>query len=241
MMSSLQIVLMSTFLAGLAMPAGAVIARLENIKAEWLEDEFRHSVIAFGGGALLSAVALVLVPEGLENLDPLLSCVCFVAGGFAFMSLDMYLAKKRTPASQLAVMLLDFIPESLALGAAFVTNTETAFLLAGMIALQNLPEGFNAYRELIAGSPYSPNRIVIAFVAMAFLGPVAGLTGYAWLSDEPVAVAATMLFAAGGILYSIFQDLAPQVRLEKRWAPPIGAVLGFLLGMAGFMLSTRTV
>lgn len=45
-----------------------------------------------------------------------------------------------------------------------------------------------------------------------------------------------MLFAAGGILYLLFQDIAPQVRLENRWGPPLGAVLGFMLGMLGQIL-----
>jgi ZIP family zinc transporter len=42
-----------------------------------------------------------------------------------------------------------------------------------------------------------------------------------------------MLFAAGGILYVIFQDIAPQSKLKKHWAPPLGAVAGFLLGVLG--------
>jgi ZIP family zinc transporter len=42
-----------------------------------------------------------------------------------------------------------------------------------------------------------------------------------------------MLFSAGGILYIIFEDIAPQVRLNKHWAPPLGAVTGFLLGILG--------
>ena len=48
-----------------------------------------------------------------------------------------------------------------------------------------------------------------------------------------------MLFASGGILYSIFQDLAPQVKLEKHWVPPMGALLGFVLGMLGLMLTAH--
>jgi ZIP family zinc transporter len=46
-------------------------------------------------------------------------------------------------------------------------------------------------------------------------------------------LAAIMLFAAGGILYLIFQDIAPQARLERHWGPPLGAVAGFLMGMLG--------
>ena len=237
-MSLLLTVIISTLLAGLAMPLGAVIARFEKIGSEWLEQEFRHSVMAFGGGALLSAVALVLVPEGIANLNPLPACIWLIVGGLSFMALDIFLKKIETPASQLAAMLSDFIPESIALGAAFATGSSNAFLLAALIALQNTPEGFNAYRELNASSAYKPQKIIIMFCLMAILGPIAAVSGYLWLSDSPQVIAAVMLFASGGILYSIFQDLAPQVKLKNHWAPPMGAVFGFVLGMLGLMLTT---
>lgn len=239
-MDLLLTVIVSTLLAGLAMPFGAVIACVEKIEQQWLEEEFRHSVTAFGGGALLSAVALVLVPDGIAHLKPMAACIWFIVGGFSFMLLDIILHKINTPASQLAAMLSDFIPESIALGAAFAMGQSSAFLLAGLIALQNLPEGFSAYRELNSTSAYKPKRILIMFSLMAFLGPIAGISGYLWLSGYPEIIAAIMLFASGGILYSIFQDLAPQVKLEKHWGPPMGAVLGFVLGMLGLMMTVKT-
>ncbi|MBB1383603.1 divalent cation transporter, partial [Shewanella sp. SR41-2] len=64
-MSLLLTAIASTLLAGLAMPLGAIIARFEKVGNEWIEHEFRHSVMASGGGPLLSAGALVLVPEGI--------------------------------------------------------------------------------------------------------------------------------------------------------------------------------
>ncbi|WP_442510529.1 hypothetical protein SH528x_002154 [Novipirellula sp. SH528] len=45
-----------------------------------------------------------------------------------------------------------------------------------------------------------------------------------------------MLFAASGILYLTFQDLAPQSKVENPRAPAIGAVLGCLLGVVGQVL-----
>lgn len=218
------------------MPAGALLAAFEHIRQDWLEKEFRHSVLAFGAGALLSAVALVLVPEGIKHQTVVPAAFWFVAGGFGFMLLDMLLKKINTPASQLAAMLADFIPESIALGAAFSADPQTAILLAGIIALQNLPEGFNAYRELHKAAD-SSWRLIGRFAAMALLGPLAGCAGYFFLQEQQQIVSAIMLFAAGGILYSVFQDMAPQVKLERHWAPPMGAVLGFMLGVAGFMLA----
>jgi ZIP family zinc transporter len=45
-----------------------------------------------------------------------------------------------------------------------------------------------------------------------------------------------MLFSAGGILYLIFQDIAPLAKIKNRWEPALGASLGFLLGMIGTKL-----
>ncbi|MDP5032974.1 MAG: divalent cation transporter [Paraglaciecola sp.] len=235
-MSSLLMVILVTSLAGLGMPLGGLLAKLEHFQSDWLAQEFRHGVMAFGGGALLSAVGLVLVPESIEYVSMTQATLYFLGGSFAFMGLDIWLRKTNTPASQLAAMLADFIPESIALGAAIALDSPSSYLLAGLITLQNIPEGFNAYRELRSSPQFSPAKILIVFTLLALLGPIAGVSGYVWLTDYHHIVSAIMLFASGGILYSIFQDIAPQVKLEKHWFPPMGAVFGFLLGMLGYML-----
>lgn len=227
-----------TLTAGLAMPLGAFLASIGKFKSQLFEAEFSHSIMAFGGGALLSAVALVLVPYGINKLEPLIASSCLMGGGLLFMILDIYLLKLETPASQLVAMLLDFIPESIALGTAFAIGSKDAVLLAALITLQNIPEGFNAYRELIQSSNFDQKKIIAIFFLMAFLGPVSGVSSYLWLQDQSTAVAVIVLVASGGILYSIFQDIAPRVKLARHWAPPMGAVLGFVLGVVGVMVIT---
>jgi ZIP family zinc transporter len=223
--------------AGVTMPIGAAIAGVERVHPAWLDTELRHGIIAFGGGALLAAVALVLVPEGLKALSLVPAAVAFSCGAFVFMGLDILLARRRTAAGQLVAMLADFLPEALALGATAALHGEGVVLLALIIALQNLPEGFNACRELRQSTHFGPLRVSAAFALTSLLGPLFALTGYFFLADSDAAVAGIMLFAAGGILYLTFQDIAPQARLENHWAPPLGANLGFLLGIVGKLLS----
>lgn len=225
-----------TLLAGLAMPLGAVLARVEKIRPLWLEQEFRHSILAFGGGALLAAVMLVLVPQGMAHLQPAWAAFFLVVGGLVFMGLDWALYHHGTPASQVLAMLADFLPESIALGAVCAVGGAHVMLLAALIGLQNVPEGFNAYRELKKSEAMGPRKIIVMFALMALLGPVAGAAGYLWLSAYPQVVSAVMLVATGGILYSVFQDIAPQAKMRRRWAPAMGAILGFSLGVVGQML-----
>ncbi|MGB3471946.1 MAG: hypothetical protein WBA51_14090, partial [Erythrobacter sp.] len=109
---------------------------------------------------------------------------------------------------------------------------EGALLLAGLIALQNLPEGFNAWLEM----PQTPDRTKLAmFSGLALLGPAAALAGHLFLADSPGVLGALMVFAAGGILYLVFEDIAPADRMEGDWRPPLGAVAGFSLGLAGHL------
>lgn len=223
-------------LAGLAMPLGGFLAWCEHIRNPMLRDEVLHAVSAFGGGALASAVALVLVPEAAEVLPPMLAVLLFAAGGGVFFVTDMFLQRHGGNGSLLLAMLLDFLPEAMALGAMLVADAATARLLALMIFLQNLPEGFAAFREIWCGS--SPAwHVLLAFLGLAALGPLCALAGFFWLADAHEALGAIMIFAAGGILYLLFQDIAPKAHSSRSSVPALGAVAGFALGLAGDLLT----
>jgi ZIP family zinc transporter len=137
-------------------------------------------------------------------------------------------------------MLLDYVPESLALGGAFAIGAQSAPLLAFFIGLQNLPEGFNAYRELRSTSSSSGWHILGLMCLLVPIGPVIALLGWFYLSTDVVLLGSIMLFSSGGILYLIFQDIAPQSHMNRHWAPPLGAVFGFGLGMLGNNLVVGT-
>ncbi len=227
-------IILYTFAAGLCIPLGGILANIEKIRPRWLENEFRHAVIAFGGGILIAAVALVLVPEGTEYVqNALLSTSVFLSGGVFFFAIERYLATRKLERPQFVAMLLDYIPESLALGGAFAVGASSAPLLALFIGLQNIPEGFNAYREFRKSQNLQRFNIMRFMFLLVPIGPVIAIVGWLYLSQNELILGAIMLFASGGILYLIFQDIAPQSHMEHHWAPPLGAVLGFSVGMLG--------
>lgn len=235
-MPEIASIIFLSLLAGAAMPTGALFARLDLVRPSILGTSWRHFIVAFGGGALISAVALVLVPEGTSKLSPIPAVLCFAAGGVSFYLLDNYLSQLKSSVGQLVAMLSDFIPEAIALGAAFAAGQSTGLLLALLMVLQNLPEGFNAYEELSKSSKLLPNQIILAFSGLALVGPICASTGYYLLAQQQELMGALMLFASAGILYLVFQDIAPDSKLKNQGMPALGAVAGFLLGLVGNML-----
>ncbi|MBE0635863.1 divalent cation transporter [Candidatus Bipolaricaulota bacterium] len=217
---------------GLTILLGALLARFLPSGRKEIIQETIHITIAFGGGVLIAAVAFALVPMGLQALPLWLAILLFFAGSVLFMWVDVRLSCCGGSKAQFMAMLLDFLPEAISLGAVFPYNPRLGLLLALFIGAQNLPEGFNAYRELIAGDT-SPRRVLAMMFALSFLGPLAGLLGYLFLQSAQGVVGALMLVAGGGIVYLVFQDIAPLVKMKRHWTPALGASLGFIVGMVG--------
>lgn len=223
--------------AGACIVIGGTLAGMARFQRDWLEQEFRHFVIALGGGILTGAVAMVLVPEALTAMDYSLGAIAlFLSGGLLFFLLEQQLGLRKKAAPQLTGMLLDYLPESLALGGIIASGSSDAALLAILIGLQNLPEGFNAFREL-QDAGHSRRNILLLMLVLIPLGPLFAVLGYSVLAGQEMALGSVLLLASGGILYLIFQDIAPQAKLEKHWGPPLGAVIGFALALLGTILT----
>jgi zinc transporter, ZIP family len=230
-MTTILYIILLTSMAGLCIPLGGLMASFEHIHPRWLEQEFRHFLIALGGGLLLGAVTLVLVPEGTAALGTNHLATAFIlTGGLSVFAIEKSLGLKRRESPQLMGMMLDYVPEAIALGGLVALGSPLAPLLAILIGLQNLPEGFNAFREMRKLAPDSRHTL-LTMSSFVPIGPIAGLLGYFYLAEHKAILGAVMLIASGGILYLIFQDIAPQAKLKKHWAPPLGAVLGFCIAL----------
>lgn len=222
-----------SFLAGLAAFAGAFLGWFDEIKKDWLDSHSKHGIMAFGGGALLAAVALVLVPKGMAGIPLHLSAAAFLVGAVFFMAASRYLINQGTRFSQFMAMMLDFVPEAIVLGAIITQLYNEAVFLAVLIAAQNIPEGFNAFREMTVGKKAMAKKTALLLMAVAGASGVFwGMAGFMFFSPTDFPLKLLMMFCAGGIFYLVFHDIAP-VAHERRWLPSLGSVLGFMVGIIG--------
>ena len=233
-MKDLFRIILYSFFAGVTVFLGGVLSKYfeRYFQNGFVKDEVLHTSIAFGGGIIVAAVAFVLVPEGMNLLPLVPMAIFFLSGAIIFFFLDRYIEKKGGTISQLLAMLMDFVPEAIALGAVFATDHNLGLLLAIFIGLQNFPESFNSYLDL-RYSGYSSRKCLLILFLLSFSGIIAAILGYYFLSNMPKLTASMMLFSSGGILYLIFQDIAPMSKLKKSWFPALGASFGFLVGMIG--------
>lgn len=233
-MQDLPAVILYASFSGITVLLGGLLSYMfqQYFRDGLLKEEIIHFSVAFGGGIIVAAVSLVLVPEGLREISVMPMALLFLGGAVVFSFLDRVIEKKGGSLAQLLAMLLDYVPEAIALGAVFGVDHELGLLLAIFIGLQNLPESFNSYRDL-RQSGYSVRKCLRILLLLSFSGLFAAVLGYLLLSDLPQLTASLMLVASGGALYLIFQDIAPMSKLQQSGVPALGGSLGFLVGMIG--------
>ena len=135
-MHEILYIVLLTAAAGSCIPLGGAIASIERFRPRWLERELRHFLIAFGGGILLGAVSFVLIPEGIEGMnDSMFAIPIVLVGGFAFFVIERALGLRRRESPQLMGMILDYVPEAIALGGLMALESNVAALLALLIGL----------------------------------------------------------------------------------------------------------
>jgi ZIP family zinc transporter len=225
-------IILYSFASGVTVIIGGSLARSNLIPRNELGREISHSIVAFGAGVIVAAVAFVLTPRAISLLSLPFIVIIFLAGGFLFLLFDRITSKHGGRLAQLMAMSMDYIPEAIALGAVFSYDRHTGLLLALFIGLQNLPESYNAFDDLVK-SGFSPNKSLLILIPFGFIGIVAAILGFLFLSDNANLLSGLMLFSAGGILYLVFQDIAPMIKYKAHRAPAFGATLGFMLGIIG--------
>lgn len=222
-----------SLIAGLAITTGAWLASKGLYKSFWSMSELRHLIIAVGGGALISAIAFILIPDGAEKQSNISTLLTFFLGGVFFMVLDILLAKFGGKLAQFLAMMLDFVPEAIVLGAVITQSFEQAVFITIVIATQNLPEGYAAYTDMV--NKKNRGYLMKNYLIIGLTGPIYILLGAKLFVDHPMYLGMLMTFCAGGILYLVFEDIAPQVVMRNHWLPPLGTIIGFMVGLSGYL------
>jgi ZIP family zinc transporter len=212
---------------------------------------------AFGGGVLLAAVALELVPEADRGAGAGLTAIGLLAGMAVYVAADAILSRDaemramrrsghaaaagremEMPADRgesargesiAAGLFVDGVPESLALGLTIAEGELGVALLAGIL-VGNVVEAYGAAQPIVAGG--RPRRFAVALLGGIGLALAAATAlGGTVLSDvSPEVVGTAQAVAAGAVLAVVSIAVVPHAFEEVSGAVAVAMVLGFTGG-----------
>jgi ZIP family zinc transporter len=199
------------------------------------------AVLAFGAGALISAVSFELAGEGIAVGGAGYTGLGLAAGAATYYLLDGLIARHsqsgrgrqgRAAGSGAGTALalgafLDGIPEQAVLGINIAAGNGVGVALLVAIFVSNLPEAMGSAEDMVkTGS--TRGAILRLWLAVAAICTLASVAGY--LAADATgggAKAAIDGFAAGALLVMLIDSMIPDAREEAGRPAGLITVLGF--------------
>jgi zinc transporter, ZIP family len=204
-----------------------VIGGLLGLLRDW-QPRVVGSVLAFGAGALISAVSFDLFEEGSHVGGPLPLAIGLAAGALTYFTLNRLIERKLGGGAGLALgSLLDGVPEQAVLGIGLASGEGISVSLLAAIFVSNLPEAIGGSTDLRA-SGMRPATIRRLWLAVALACTLATVAGYA-LADATGGDfrAAIDGFAAGALLVMLVDSMIPEATKKAGELAGLVTVLGF--------------
>ena len=218
-----------------------------------LSHKFSDIVLSFAAGVMLAAAVLGLVIPSLEH-GGRYGIIVTVAGIFAG-AVCLSLVDKLVPhlhklvgadieehkSTSLSKVLLFVtaiaihnLPEGIAAGVGFGSDDPTgALIIAGGIALQNIPEGMVIIGPMLAAG-VKPSRTFIIAALTGVVEIVGTLIGYLAVSVASVILPFALAFAGGTMLYVISDEMIPETHAH---GAERGATYALLVGFSVMLIT----
>jgi zinc transporter, ZIP family len=231
---------------GLSLVAGALAASRLHLSAM-----AGSGLTAFGGGLLMAAISFELVPDADRGAGTAITAAGLLAGTAIYVAADWWLHREpelgemrdamhaaktgrmmmpegsQEGRSLAAGLLIDGVPESLALGLTVVDGELGVALLAGVV-FGNVVESYGAARLIGSGATKLLASIGAALAVVTILGG----TVLSEVSDNVVGGAQAL--AAGAVFAVVSITIIPETfkDIQRRVAVAMmaGFVAGYLLG-----------
>ena len=194
------------------------------------------AVLAYAAGALIVSTSFELFEPAYEGGGGWRAGTACIAGALVFVVADTWLdrrtARSAAGLALLAGVTLDGIPENTALGVSLNESASLALLVA--VFVSNFPEALAGARSMLDAGR-TPRFVVSVWCgATVLLGGavIAGRYLFAGVSEQGLAY--PLAFAAGAVLASVIDTLAPEAFNEGGPTIALASGAGFL---TGFLLS----
>jgi ZIP family zinc transporter len=202
-------------------------------------------VLAFGAGALISAVSFELAGEGIKVGSLRSTAIGLGAGALTYFALDSLIERRSgggdgtsDPGTALALgAFLDGIPEQLVLGIGIATGAGVGIGLLVAIFVSNLPEAIGSASEMERAG-IGRRKILGLWAAVAAICTLATVAGYAAADAASGELTAAIDgFAAGALLVMLIDSMIPEATGDSGRVAGLVTTLGFAVATALSSLS----
>ena len=221
----MTMVLLTALGVGAATVIGAVIGFLfKNIT-----HKFSDIVLSFAAGVMLSAAVLGLILPSIEyggKFGILITVAGIFAGAVCLNLMDKIVphlhkltgsdSEHHSNANLDKVLLfvtaiaIHNLPEGIAAGVGFGAGDDTqALIIAGGIALQNIPEGMVIIGPMLSAG-VKPRKTFLCAAATGIIEVIGTLIGYFAVSAASAILPFALAFAGGTMLYVISDEMIPE-------------------------------
>jgi zinc transporter, ZIP family len=234
---------------GAVATSSLVLGALLGITRAW-SSRLVGLVLAFGAGALISAVSFELAAEGIDLAGTRPVAFGLATGALTYFGCDLLIARRASGAragargaggeagAALALgALLDGIPEQLVLGIGAASGDGVSIGLLAAIYVSNLPEAIGSASDMRAAG-HTRGSVARLWSGVAALCTLATAAGYA-LADATAGSfkGGVNGFAAGALVVMLIDSMIPEATEKSGRVAGLVATLGFALATG---LSTLT-
>ena len=231
---------------GAALVLGALVAWFVRVPQRVVA-----SIMAFGAGVLISALAFELVDEAERSGGLVPTVLGFLAGALAYVAANLLLARRgarhrkrsgdQQPSEQDAAgsgaaiavgALLDGIPESVVLGLSVLGGQGVGVGVLAAVFISNVPEGLSSAAGMKRAGR-GPGYVFGVWAGIAVASGLAALVGSLLLQDASAGtIAAITAVAAGAILAMLADTMIPEAFERAHLLTGLITALGFLTAFA---------
>lgn len=219
-----------------------------------ISHKFNDIILSFAAGVMMAAAVLGLIIPSVEyggKYGIVITIIGIFAGALCLNLLDKLVPhlhglvgvdkeehKNNEGLNKILLFVLAIaihnLPEGIAAGVGFGSgNTADALLIAGGIALQNIPEGMVIIGPMLAAG-ISPGRTFIAAMATGLVEVLGTILGYFAVSVASFILPFALAFAGGTMLYVTSDEIIPETHAHGNER---GATYALLAGFCLMLLS----
>jgi ZIP family zinc transporter len=245
----MNLVLITALGVGGATVIGAIIGFL----FKEISHKFSDIILSFAAGVMLSAAVLGLILPSIEyggNFGVAITVIGIFLGAICLNFIDKLVPhlhkmvdadiEKHNNANLNKVLLfvmaiaIHNLPEGIAAGVGFGSgDTSHAFMIAGGIALQNIPEGMVIIGPMLSAG-VSPKKTFICALLTGAVEVGGTFIGYFTVSVSSIILPFVLAFAGGTMLYVISDEMIPETHAH---GSETGATYALLVGFCIMLIT----